>query len=43
MGSIIGHRIDCNGGMGSERPAAHAPPGGGVGDENLSQKVSSST
>ena len=31
MGSIIGHRIDCNGGMGSERPAAHAPPGGGGG------------
>ena len=29
MGSIIGHRIDCNGGMGSERPAAHAPGGGG--------------
>ena len=36
MGSIIGHRIDCNGGMGSERPAAHAPGGGGDGnDRNL--------
>ena len=34
MGSIIGHRIDCNGGMGSERPAAHAPGGGGK-DRNL--------
>ena len=38
MGSIIGHRIDCNGGMGSERPAAHAPPGGGGGGRKFVAK-----
>ena len=38
MGSIIGHRIDCNGGMGSERPAAHAPPGGGGGTKICCKK-----
>ena len=38
MGSIIGHRIDCNGGMGSERPAAHAPPGGGWGTKICRKK-----